>query len=175
MEEEHFCSSFTEARDPILHQPQQTSTDHWYLNGDQEAVLWGNTEVQINQAQRSELFSPKREHETLEETEQWKEIIWPINTPSCAAAPVFCATVQWDMPDPSTEMPSFMTDNFLTNETACDGTMTHLGTSSCSLNSQDVNTEQLFTQGEREEQDGLHSWLLSFSEFDCTGNGSEVL
>ncbi|XP_030005365.1 PH and SEC7 domain-containing protein 1 isoform X2 [Sphaeramia orbicularis] len=173
MEEENLCSSLTETRDPVLHQPQQTSTDHRYLNGDQEAVVWGNTEVQINQAQGSELLSPKRDHETLEETEQWKEIIWPIHPMSCTAAPLFCATVQWDMPDPSTETPSLMTDSFLANETACDGTMTYLGTSSLSLHSQDANTEQLFIQGEREEQDGFDSRLLLYSELECTGNDSE--
>lgn len=177
MEEENVCSSLPDFSDSVLQSPQQdswTSIDHQYINGEQQAVVWGEMEVQINQAHGTDQLSlsPKAERETPEEAEQWEQIIWPVRPMTCTSAPLSCATVQWDMPDPSEETPSLMTDSSLANELDSGG-VTSLGTTSPSLHRvQDVDAE-LFAREDGEEVDGFDSRLLN-SDLERTGNGSEV-
>ncbi len=172
------CSSPPDFSDSVLQQPQQdswTSIDHQYINGEQQAVVWGEMEVQINQAHGTEPLSlyPKTGRETPEEAEQWEQIIWPVRPVTCTSAPLSCATVLWDMPDPSAETaPSLMTDSSLANELHSDNVMS-LDTTSPSLHcAQEVNAE-FFTRGDEAEEDGFDSRLLN-SDLEWTGNGSEV-
>lgn len=163
MEEENSCSSLPDVT--VLLQPQQdswTSIDHQHINGEQETDVSGDTE--INQAEGTD------QRETPEEAEQWEQIIWPM---TCATASLSFATVQWDMPDPSAETPSLVTDSSLANEPDSAGLTSLVGTTSPSLHqSQDVSDE-LFTQEGRGEEDGFDSQLLN-SDLELTGNGSEV-
>lgn len=167
MEDENVCSSLPES---VLQQPQQdswTSIDHQYINGEQQAIVWGETEVQINHALGTDELSL-----SPEEAEQWEQIIWPVRPVSCTSAPLTFATVQWDMPDPSAETPSLMTDSSLANELDSGG-VPSLGTTSPSPHrAQDVNAE-LFTQEDGEEEDGFDSRLLN-SDPEWATNGSEV-
>ncbi|XP_042364791.1 PH and SEC7 domain-containing protein 4 [Plectropomus leopardus] len=173
MEEENFCSSLPDITASVLQQPQQdswTSHDHQYINGEQETAVCDSTEVQINQAHGTDQLSPKAGRETPEEAEQWEQIIWPVRSMTCTSAPLSIATVQWDMPHPSAEMPSLMTDSSLANEPDS-GSMTSLDSTSPSLQSQDVSAE-LFIQDDRGEGDGFDSRLL-ISNLEWAGNSSE--
>lgn len=169
------CSSLPDITDSVLQQPQQdswTSIDHQYINGELQAIVWGETEVQINQAHGTDQLnvSPEVGRETPEEAEQWEQIIWQMNPMTCSSAPLSFATVQWDMPDPSTETPSFLTDSSLANELDSGGGLD--ATSPLLHQSQDINAE-LFTREHRGEEDGFDSWLLN-SNLEGTGDGAEV-
>lgn len=50
------------------------------------------------------------ERESTEDTEEWEQIIWPLRPMTCTSPPLSSATVQWDVPDPATEMSFFVTD-----------------------------------------------------------------
>ncbi|XP_026153453.1 PH and SEC7 domain-containing protein 4 [Mastacembelus armatus] len=138
-----------------------TSIDHTYINGEQE------TDLQLNQAHGTDQLnvSLKAGQDTPEEAEQWEQIIWPVRPMTCTGAPLSFATVQWDVPDPPAETPSFMNDSSLANELDSDD-MTCLDTTSPSFHpSEDVNAE-LFMQEEGGEQD---SEILN-SDLQWTGN-----
>ncbi|XP_053196198.1 PH and SEC7 domain-containing protein 2 [Scomber japonicus] len=177
MEEENLCSSLPFITDSVLQQPQQdscTAAEHSYINGEQEAVVWGETEVQINEKHGAEQLhlSPHGGRESPEEAEQWEQIIWPVRPMTSTTAPLSFATVLWDMPGTALETPTLITDSSSANELDSGGVMS-LDTTSPSLQqSQDINAE-LFTQEEREEQDEIESWLLLNSDLEFTGNGSE--
>ncbi|GLD55368.1 PH and SEC7 domain-containing protein 3 [Lates japonicus] len=176
MEEEILCSSLPDSKGSVLQQPQQepwTSIDHQCINGEQEAIVWGETEVQINQAHGTDQLnlSLKAGQETSEEVEQWEQIIWPVRPMTCTSPPISFATVQWDMPGPFTEMPSLVTDRSLANELDSGG-VTSLDTTSLSLHQSDDDNAEPVIQGENEEEDGFDSRLLN-SNLEWTGNGSE--
>lgn len=177
MEEENEHSSLLDITDSVLQQPQQdswTSIDHQYINGEQQANVWGETEVQINQAHETgQLDVPPTEgRDTPEEAEQWEQIIWPVCPMTCTSPPLSFATVQWDMPDLTAETSSLMTDSCAANEPDSGG-VTRVDTTSPSLHLfQDVNAE-LFTQEVREEDDAIDSLLLN-SNLQRTGNDSGV-
>ncbi|XP_068562338.1 PH and SEC7 domain-containing protein 4 [Cebidichthys violaceus] len=173
MEEENVCSSLPDVTDSVLQQPQQdswTSIDHRYMNGEEEAVGWGDTEVQINQAHGTDPLSVSLEagRETPEEAEQWEQVVWPMN---CSSPPLSFATVQWDMPDPSAATPSLVTDGSLANQPSSGG-VTSLDSTSPSLHqSRGVNAD-LFTREGRGEEDEFDRLPLN-SNLEWTGNGSE--
>lgn len=56
------------------------------------------------------------EREPTEETEEWEQIIWPLRPMTCTSPPLSSATVQWDVPDPATEMSFFVTDGNVDDE-----------------------------------------------------------
>ncbi|XP_031716002.1 PH and SEC7 domain-containing protein 4 [Anarrhichthys ocellatus] len=171
MEEENVCSSLPDVTDSVLQRPQQdswTSIDHQYMNGEEEAVAWGDTVVQINQVHGTDPLSVSLEagRETPEQVEQWEQVVWPMN---CTSPPLSFATVQWDMPDPSAATPSFVTDGCLANEPSS-GDVTSLHSTSPSLHqSRGVN---LFTREGRGEEDKFDRLPLN-SNLEWTGNGSE--
>ncbi|XP_059214541.1 PH and SEC7 domain-containing protein 4 [Centropristis striata] len=174
MEEENLSSSLPDVIDLVFQQPQQeswTSVDLQYVNGEQETDGWGDTEVQINQADGTDQvhLSPKAGQDTPEEAEQWEQIIWPVHPMPCTNASLSCATVQWDMPDPSAETPQLMTDSGSANELDSGG-VTSLETTTPSLH-QALNAE-LVTQKGRGEEDEFNSRLLN-SNLQWTGNSSE--
>ncbi|XP_037608800.1 PH and SEC7 domain-containing protein 3 [Sebastes umbrosus] len=167
MEEENVCCSLPDV--PVLQQPQQeswASIDHQYTNGEPETIVWGDTEVQINPEHGTDQLSPKAGRKTPEELEPWEQEIWPM---TCTSAPLSFATVQWDMPDPSAEKPSMMTDISSANELKSGG-VTSLDTTSPSLH-QDINAE-LFKPEGRGEEDEFDSQLLN-SNLQWIGSGSE--
>ncbi|XP_023124094.1 PH and SEC7 domain-containing protein 3 [Amphiprion ocellaris] len=173
MEEENLCtSSLPDIADSVLQQRLQdswTSIDPHSINGDQEALVWGETELQINQAYGPDQLSlsPKAEHKPPEEAEQWEQIIWPVCPITCTSPPLSFATVQWDMPDPSTETTDSSSANELDSEV-----MTNLDATSESLHQpEDINAE-LVNQEDREEQEEFDSQLLK-SDTEYTGNKSE--
>lgn len=165
------CCSLPDITDSVLQQPQQdswTSVDHQYINGEQEAIVWDKTAIQINQSHGTDQLNltPKAGRESPEEAEQLEQIIWPVRPMSCTSPPLSFATVQWDMPG----TPTPMTDSSWTNELDSDD-MKRLDTTSPSLQpSEDINTE------EREEQDGFYLQYLYPDEeaVEWTGNGFEV-
>ncbi|KAL7376090.1 hypothetical protein ABVT39_000901 [Epinephelus coioides] len=175
MEEENLNSSLPDITASVLQQLEQdtwTSINHQFINGEQETDVWGNTEVQINQAHGTDVLSlsPKAGGEMPEEAEPWEQIIWPVRPVTCGA-PLSFATVQWDMPDPfAAETPSLMTDSSLANELDS-GSVTSQDTTSPSLQSQGVNAG-VFIQEGREEGDGFDSQPLS-SNLEWPGNSSE--
>ncbi|XP_054468103.1 PH and SEC7 domain-containing protein 3 [Anoplopoma fimbria] len=170
MEEENECSSLPDVTDSVLQQPQQdswTSIGHQCMNGGEETIVWGDTEVQINQAHGTDQLSLSLEagRESPEEVEQYEQIIWPVHPMTCSSASLSFATVQWDMPDPSAETPSLMTDSSSANEPSS-GVVTSLDSTSSSLHQpQGVNAEFFIRQEEDE--------LLRNSNLEWTGNGSE--
>ncbi|XP_040013890.1 PH and SEC7 domain-containing protein 3 [Xiphias gladius] len=176
MEDEILCSSLPDSTDSVLQQPQQdswTSIDQQYINGEQEAIVWGESEVQINQAHGTDQLSlsPKAGQETPEEAEPWEQLIWSVRPMTCTGAPLSFATVQWDIPAPFTETPSLVTDRSLANELDSGGVMT-LDTTSPSLQQFQDDNAELLKQQEREEKDGFDSGLLN-SNLEWTENGSE--
>ncbi|XP_044029704.1 PH and SEC7 domain-containing protein 4 [Siniperca chuatsi] len=165
MEEESVCSSLPDITDSVLQQPQPdswTSIDHQYINGEQQAIVWGETEVHTNQAHGTDQVN------LSEEAEQWEQLIWPM---TCTSAQLSVATVQWDMPDPSAGMSSLMTDSSSSYELDSGGVMS-LDTTSPSLHQCQVVNAELFTRGDREEEDGFNSRFLN-SNLEWNGSGSE--
>ncbi|XP_071321871.1 PH and SEC7 domain-containing protein 3 isoform X2 [Trachinotus anak] len=90
---------------------------------------------------------------------------------TCTSPRLSFATVQWDMPDPFTEMPSLVTDRSLANELNYGG-VTRLDTTSLSLHQSEDDNAEPPIPGEREEEDGFDSQLLN-SNIEWTGNSSE--
>ncbi|XP_029300063.1 PH and SEC7 domain-containing protein 4 [Cottoperca gobio] len=176
MEEENLCASLPDVTDSVFQQPREdswTSIDHQYINGEQESVVWGDAEVQVHQAHGTNQLnlSPKAGRETPEEAEEWEKIIWPVHPMTCSSASLSFATVQWDMPDPSAETCSLMTDSRLANEPDSGGVMSQETTSPSLHRSQNVNAV-LFIQGGRGEEDEFESRLL-ISNLEWTGNVSK--
>lgn len=97
------------------------------------------------------------EREPTEDTEEWEQIIWPLRPMTCTSPPLSSATVQWDVPDPATEMSFFVTDADMDDEVSS-------GSSSPSL-PQD--------QEESEEDWRINLQLLN-SVLERTGSDSEV-
>lgn len=177
MEEETLCSSLPDHTDSFLQEPQQDSwmsIEHQRINGEQEAIVLGATGVLINQAHGADQLNRtlKAGQESLEEAEQWEQIIWPVRPMSCTSPRLSIATVQWDMPGPFTETPSPMTDSSLSNELNYGG-VTSPGTTSLSLHQSDGDDAEPLTPEEREEQDAFDSQPLN-SGAEWTGNSSEV-
>lgn len=174
MEEENLCYPMPDITDSVLQQPHQdpcTSVDHQHIIGEQEAIVWGETEMQINRSHGTGQpnFSLKVGRESPEEAEQWEHIVWPM---SCTSPPLSFATVQWDMPGPSEETPSLMIDSSLANELDYSD-MLKLDTTSSLLHETESNNVELFMLEKREEQDGFELQLLN-SDLHWAGNGSEV-
>lgn len=61
------------------------------------------------------------EREPTEDTEEWEQIIWPLRPMTCTSPPLSSATVQWDVPDPATEMSFFVTDADMDDEVSGGG------------------------------------------------------
>ncbi|KAM9841426.1 uncharacterized protein ACBR49_014880 isoform 2-T5 [Aulostomus maculatus] len=143
MEEEN--SSLPDITDSAPLQPQQ---DHQCINGEQEAIVW--KEVQMNKEHWPEQLSlpTKGEEETPEDDEQWGQVIWPVHPMTCTTAPLPFATVQWDMPDTASETPSVSSANTLDS-----GSLMSLDTTSLFLHHPDDVHAELFMQEGRKEQD----------------------
>ncbi|XP_070845536.1 probable serine/threonine-protein kinase kinX [Chaetodon trifascialis] len=176
MEEENVCSSVPDIADSVLQLPQQdswTSIDHQHIGGEEQAIVWGETEVQINETHGTDQLSlsPKTGQETPAEAEQWEQIIWPVRPMSCISPPISFAKVQWDMPDPTPETSSLMIDSSVANELDSGGVMSLDTTPQSRHQSQDVNAE-LYREEVREEDAGFESLLLN-SNLERTGSGSE--
>lgn len=149
MEEENLGPSLPDNTDS--QQDSWTSIDCQYINGDQEASVCGDAEVQMNEA----------------EAEQWEPVTWSLCPMSCTSPPLSFATVQWDMPDSGEETPLFMTDSSSTNELNS-GDVTILEATSPSFRlPQGINTEE-----DREEQEPDSLFLKS--EPEETDENSEV-
>lgn len=147
---------------PLPQPDSWTSIDHQYVNGEKQANIWGETEVQINQT------PPKEGRDSPEEAEQWEQIMWPVRPMSCISPPLSFATVQWDMPDLTAEASSLRTDNGTANELGS-GAVTSVDSTSPSLYQlHHVNAEPF-----REEEGGIDSQLVS-SDSQKTGNDFEV-
>lgn len=97
------------------------------------------------------------EREPTEETEEWEQIIWPLRPMTCTSPPLSSATVQWDVPDPATEMSFFVTDAIVDDEVS--------GGSSSPALPQDQ---------EESEQDWRIDLQLLNSVLQRTGSDSEV-
>lgn len=168
------CFSLPDTEDSVLQQPQQdswTSKDHQCINGEQQAIVWGDTEIQMNQAYGTDQISPpaKAGQVSPEEAKQWEQIIWPVCPMTCTSPPIAFATVQWDMPDSTPEMSSVMTDSSVANELDS-GLVTSVDATSSSLHqSQDVDAE-LFTQEVGEEEEEFDLQLLNLN---LEGTGSD--
>lgn len=50
------------------------------------------------------------DQEDMEESYEWEQVIWPPHPMTCTSPPLSFATVQWDVPDPATEMSFVVTD-----------------------------------------------------------------
>ncbi|XP_029372424.1 PH and SEC7 domain-containing protein 4 [Echeneis naucrates] len=176
MEEELLYSSLLDHTDSVLQQHQQeslTSKQHQHINGEKDPIVWGETEVQINQAHGTDQvnLTPRAGEETPDEAEQWEQMPWSVRPMTCTSPRISCATVQWDMPDPFTETPSFITDKSLANELNYEE-VTSSENTSLSLHQIEDDHAELLIQAEREEQDGFDSELLK-SNREWIGNSSE--
>ncbi|AWP15309.1 putative PH and SEC7 domain-containing protein 4-like [Scophthalmus maximus] len=176
MEEEILCSSLLHSTDSVLQQPEQdswTCIDHQYINGEQEAFVLDETEVEINPEHGTDdlNLSPDTGRETPEEAEQWEQIIWPVRPMTCASATLSFATVQWDMPGPFAEKPSLVTDRSLANELYSGG-VTSLDAAPPALRQPEDDGSELVMKEEREEPDGFDSQLPN-SNVEGIGNGYE--
>ncbi|KAM4527764.1 uncharacterized protein PAE49_024471 isoform 1-T3 [Odontesthes bonariensis] len=171
MEEESLCTSFPDITETVPQQDSQTSADQQSINEDQEAIVWGDTEVQSNRTHEADQvgLSPKAKRKSFMEAEEWEQIIWPIRP---ITSPLFSpATVQWDMPDPSEETPQIVTDSGLANELDSWGVASLYGASPSIHRLQDV-PDELFRQEDAEEQDVFDSRLLN-SDTEWTENNPE--
>ncbi|XP_011603145.2 PH and SEC7 domain-containing protein 2 isoform X2 [Takifugu rubripes] len=56
------------------------------------------------------------DREPTEDTEEWEQIIWPLRPMTCTSPRLSSAMVQWDVPDPATEMSFFVTDADMDDE-----------------------------------------------------------
>ncbi|XP_072227582.1 uncharacterized protein [Leuresthes tenuis] len=171
MEEESLCSSFPDITETVPQQDSHISVDQQCINEEQEAIVWGDTEVQCNRTHEADqvALSPKAKRKSFMEAEEWEQIIWPIRP---ITSPLFSpATVQWDMPDPSEETPQLMTDSSLANEQDSWGVASLENTSPSNHRLQDVSDE-LYRQEDDEEQDVFDSRLLN-SDSEWSGNNPE--
>nr|XP_020456563.1 uncharacterized protein LOC109960651 isoform X2 [Monopterus albus] len=171
--EEDPVQNITESDFQQPHPDSRASADHKYINGEQEAIVWGETEVQINQSHMTDQLSlsSKAGQKIPEEAEEWEQIVWPVRPMTCTSTPLSCATVQWDMPGVSVETYSLMNDSSLANKLDSGGVTCRDSTSPSPHQSEDVNAE-LFVLEEREEHDGSNSQLLS-SVIEWTGSSYE--
>ncbi|XP_076019957.1 uncharacterized protein LOC143011123 [Genypterus blacodes] len=167
MEENGVCESSSL---PICQPEPWTSADPQLLNGqeeeekekeekeekEEEVDVWGRMEVQIEQTHEMELNPPpKGGLQSCEEAEQqWEHMLWPVYPMTRTAAPLSCATVQWDMAEPSSEALRPLMDGGSSNEPDS-GRATSLEATPLSLHpSEDADTE-FFSQEDAEEQDVL--------------------
>ncbi|XP_041666930.1 PH and SEC7 domain-containing protein 2 [Cheilinus undulatus] len=176
MEEENLCSSLPDVTNAALLEPEQdswTSIDRQYINGEQEGIVWDETEVLINQEHKTDQLSlsPKAEKHSLDEAEPWEQIIWPVRPMTCTSPLLSFATVQWDMPDSSVETPSLVTHSSLANELDCLNMMSVSTISPSPHPSEDFNEEPFREEG-REEEEKFDSELLN-SEIELNGNNVE--
>ncbi|KAM9306778.1 uncharacterized protein KZ484_000166 isoform 2-T3 [Pholidichthys leucotaenia] len=148
------------------------SLDNPPANGQEEAITLVETVVQINQPCAAEELAlcPKAGRESPEEAHQWEpeQIICSI---PYASTCISVATVQWDMPDPSAEMPPLVTDCFSANELDCEDVrcVTDVASTSPSLDQfQDFNAE-LIEQPHRERLNRVDSPTLNL-DVKPTGN-----
>ncbi|KAF7662951.1 hypothetical protein LDENG_00221890 [Lucifuga dentata] len=169
MEEESLFSSLSDIRDSVRQQHQQesrTSIDHQHINGE-EVTVWGEMEVQMNHTCETEQLNhlPKGGQWSPEEAEQQWEQIWPVYPVTCTVAPFSCATVQWNMPEPFSEVLEPLTGRSLANELDS-GRVTSLDTTPLPLHQSEDTDAELFLQEDTEEQDELNL-LLSLSSEPC--------
>lgn len=133
MENQILPSSSQDIADPSLREPRR---DSWASVSDQCA---------------------ETDREDMEESEEWEQIIWPPCPMTCTSPLLSFATVQWDVPDPATEMSFVVTDGNMDDEVSA-------GSGSPAL-PQD--------QEEREEDWRIDLQLLH-SVLQRTGSDSEV-
>ncbi|XP_037548075.1 PH and SEC7 domain-containing protein 1 [Nematolebias whitei] len=166
MEEENLCSSMPDCVETVPEQESGTSADQQSINGEQEVVVWGETEVQISLTEKPNdfSFSPMADGK-VEEGEPCEET-WSPHPITCSSPPISVATVQWDMPDSCTETPSLMTDSSLASELD----FRSLISTSPSLHQPQAVDIELFEQGDKEEQD-----VTPFldSAIACSGNDTQ--
>lgn len=165
MEEENSRSSMPDCVEAVLPQPQQesrSSTDQRSINGAQEVMMWGETDVQMRFTEEPNVFSfsPKAEADVCEETP------WSPHPFTCTSPPVSVATVQWDVHS-CTETPLLTTDSSLANEL----NFRNLISTSPSFHPLEEADIELSEQGDKEEQDDAE--LLS-STVACSGNETQV-
>lgn len=133
MENQILPSSSPDSADSPLRQPRRDS--------------WASVNNQYAEPERG----------ASEETEEWEQIIWPLRPMTCTSPPISFATVQWDVPDPTTETSFVVTDGNADDEVS-------VGSSSPAL-----------PQEHEERDDG---WTidaqLSSSVLQKTGSDSEV-
>ncbi|KAM3599437.1 uncharacterized protein V6R79_005494 [Siganus canaliculatus] len=175
MEEENVRSSLLETTDSVFEQLQPdswTSIDHQCINGQQQSIVWEETEVKINQTHETDPLSQtlKEGRDTPEEAEQWEQIIWPVRPMTCTSPPLSCATVQWDMPGPAADTSSLVTDSGAANELDSSW-VTSQDTASTSL-CQSGEVYELLAEKVEEKEDLFDSWLLD-SDKDQPGICSE--
>uniref|UniRef100_UPI0037E763C8 PH and SEC7 domain-containing protein 2 n=1 Tax=Semicossyphus pulcher TaxID=241346 RepID=UPI0037E763C8 len=160
MEEENLHSSPPDSTEPEA--DSWTPIEHQIINGEQQGIEWDGMEDQINE-ERTDKLSPKPGRDTPEEAEPWEQIIWPVHPVTCTSPRLSFATVQWDMPDPSAETPSLVTHGGFANEPDS-VSVTSVGSTSPSPHpSEDINDE-LFTEEDREEEEGFDSELVNGNE-----------
>lgn len=158
------CSSLPEATNSVVFAPchdSRTSTDHQYLNGEPDAVSEEHQEVLINQEHEPQHIFHKEHNGTSEETETWEQILWP----ACNTAALSLATVDWDMPKPTSRTTPLVTESGVANQT---DSLPRADNTSFPVHSVSVNRD-LFKEAEVEEQDEFDSWLLLCSESDWMG------
>lgn len=98
------------------------------------------------------------EERELVETEEWEQIVWPLHPPMVCTSPLLSfATVQWDAPDPATEMSFVVTDGTMGDEVST-------GSSSPAL--------------PQDQEDSEEDWRMDLqllnSVLQTTGSDSEV-
>uniref|UniRef100_A0A6Q2ZL23 PH and SEC7 domain-containing protein 4-like n=1 Tax=Esox lucius TaxID=8010 RepID=A0A6Q2ZL23_ESOLU len=83
----------------------------------EETVEWGVMEELVNKADREEVDNSHPTGRTSEGPEEhWDPMTAPVFSMTCSGVPLNFATVQWDVPDPSPETPSPITDNSSADE-----------------------------------------------------------
>ncbi|KAM8828638.1 uncharacterized protein AB9W97_004491 isoform 2-T6 [Spinachia spinachia] len=235
MEEDSVCSSPPDVTISAVQQPQQglwTSVDHQCTNGEEEAVMCGTIEVQIETPMEAGLENLKEKgletpekvrlenhkevgletpekvrlenhkevgletpekvrlenHKEVgletpveaglenhkeagpqppEEAVQWEQPVWQL---TCTGAALTCATVQWDVTDPSAATPSLVTDGSANKPIS--GAVTSLDCTSPSLHRSQGVTADLFIRQGRGEDDGFGYPALNLNP-ELGGNASE--
>lgn len=141
-----------------------TSIDARCLNGEQQAIVWDETEVQMSQSQGSDQLGATLE-DNPEDIEQWEQITWPamVRPMTCASPPLSFATVQWDAADPGPDFCELETDGGLATELDPYATPLSLH------QAEDVCAVQEI----KEEEDGFDIKPLKVSQ-ERTGSSPEV-
>ncbi|KAJ7987321.1 hypothetical protein DPEC_G00337510 [Dallia pectoralis] len=103
---------------PCIENPEWSSMERQLLSSPlEEVVEWGEMEELVNKADQEEQGnSPPPGKTSKVPEENWDSMTAPVYSMTCPSVPLNFATVQWDIPDSSTDTPSPITDNSSADE-----------------------------------------------------------
>lgn len=163
MEEEKLCTSLPDVVEAELPHDSQTSMVEG-INGEREDVLFGD-EAEITKTWEEDAAL----QDSPEEAEQCEETAWTLQPVTCTRSSLSFATVGWEMPNPSAETASFVTDSSLANELYSQGLTSPSDASFPHHNQPQDVTVNPYKQEDKEEQEEVDTQPLN-SAPESAGN-----